>query len=93
MGRSFEDDPLSRAMAPPQDETPEERMQREREELAARQISDKIDEQIRTEKVCLRPIILPRADIAPCRRLLSRNRRSLSRSCSSARASRARARR
>jgi hypothetical protein len=51
MGGSFEEDPLTRAMAPPPDETPEQRISRERNELAARQVSDKIDEQIRNEKV------------------------------------------
>lgn len=52
MGRSFEDDPLTRAMAPPPDETEAEKATRERTELEARKVSDQIDEQIKKEKVC-----------------------------------------
>lgn len=51
MGRSFDDaDPLTLAIAPPPDETPEQRQAREIAEAEARRISDEIDEQIRREK-------------------------------------------
>ncbi|KAF5375428.1 hypothetical protein D9615_007931 [Tricholomella constricta] len=50
MGRSFEEDPLTLAMAPPPDETPEQRQAREAAEAEAKKISDEIDEQIRRER-------------------------------------------
>lgn len=50
MGRSFEEDPLTLAMAPPPDETLEQRHVREQAEAEARRVSDEIDEQIRREK-------------------------------------------
>ncbi|KAF8064289.1 guanine nucleotide binding protein, alpha subunit [Lyophyllum atratum] len=50
MGRSFEEDPLTLALAPPADETPEQRQLREHAEAEAKKISDEIDEQIRKEK-------------------------------------------
>ncbi|RDB17773.1 Guanine nucleotide-binding protein alpha-4 subunit [Hypsizygus marmoreus] len=50
MGRSFEEDPLTLAIAPPPDETPEQRQAREIAEAEARKISDEIDEQIRRER-------------------------------------------
>jgi guanine nucleotide-binding protein alpha-1 subunit len=51
MGRSLEDiDPLTLAIAPPPDETPEQRQIREAAEAEAKRISDEIDEQIRKEK-------------------------------------------
>lgn len=54
MGRSFDEDPLTLAIAPPPDETPEQRIEREAAELEAKRISDEIDEQIRKEKELLR---------------------------------------
>ncbi|KAJ8690482.1 hypothetical protein PTI98_011907 [Pleurotus ostreatus] len=50
MGRSMEEDPLTLAMSPPPNETPEERQAREAREAEAQRISDEIDEQIRKEK-------------------------------------------
>ncbi|KAF8816932.1 G-alpha-domain-containing protein [Phlegmacium glaucopus] len=51
MGRSLEDiDPLTLAIAPPPDETPEQRQIREAAEAEAKRISDEIDEQIRKER-------------------------------------------
>jgi hypothetical protein len=50
MGRSFEEDPLTLAIAPPADETPEQRQAREIAEAEAKRISDEIDEQIRKER-------------------------------------------
>ncbi|KAI9442671.1 G-alpha-domain-containing protein [Lactarius indigo] len=43
-------DPLARALAPPEDETPEHRAVREAKETEARRVSERIDEQIRMEK-------------------------------------------
>ena len=43
-------DPLARALAPPLDETPEQRTMREENETEARRVSERIDEQIRLEK-------------------------------------------
>ena len=42
--------PLARALAPPADETPEQRAVRETKETEARRVSERIDEQIRLEK-------------------------------------------
>lgn len=51
MGRSLEDiDPLAQAIAPPADETPEQRQIREAAEAEAKRISDEIDEQIQKER-------------------------------------------
>jgi len=51
MGRSLEDiDPLALAIAPPPNETPEQRQIREATEAEAKRISDEIDEQIRKER-------------------------------------------
>ncbi|KAJ7573988.1 guanine nucleotide binding protein, alpha subunit [Mycena floridula] len=50
MGRSFDDDPLTLAIAPPSDETPAQRIAREADEAEARRISDEIDEQLRKER-------------------------------------------
>ncbi|KAJ7080029.1 guanine nucleotide binding protein, alpha subunit [Mycena belliarum] len=50
MGRSFEEDPLTAALAPPPNETPAEREHREREEAEARRVSDEIDAQLRKER-------------------------------------------
>ena len=43
-------DPLSRALQPPSNETPEQRAAREAKEAEAKRVSDRIDEQIRSEK-------------------------------------------
>jgi guanine nucleotide-binding protein alpha-1 subunit len=50
MGRSFEEDPLALAIAPPPNETPEQRHAREFAEAEARKVSDEIDEQLKREK-------------------------------------------
>jgi guanine nucleotide-binding protein subunit alpha len=51
MGRSLEDiDPLTLAIAPPPDETLEQRQIREAAEAEAKRVSDEIDEQIRKER-------------------------------------------
>ncbi|KAI0644624.1 G-alpha-domain-containing protein [Trametes meyenii] len=47
-------DPLSRAIAPPQNETNAERWAREQREAQARRISEQIDEQIRAEKLAMK---------------------------------------
>lgn len=49
-GRSLDEDPLTLAIAPPPDETPEQRAIREAAELEAKRVSDEIDEQIRRER-------------------------------------------
>ncbi|KDQ55943.1 hypothetical protein JAAARDRAFT_36721 [Jaapia argillacea MUCL 33604] len=55
MGRSFElDDPLALTIAPPLDETAEERLERETREAEARRISDDIDEMLRNEKAAMK---------------------------------------
>lgn len=43
-------DPLSRALQPPPNETLEQRAEREAKEVEARRVSDRIDEQIKSEK-------------------------------------------
>ncbi|OCH86407.1 P-loop containing nucleoside triphosphate hydrolase protein [Obba rivulosa] len=53
--RSFaDDDPLSRAIAPPPDESPEERAARLRKEADAQRISDEIDERIGQDRAAWR---------------------------------------
>lgn len=47
-------DPLTAAIAPPSDETPEARAKREQEEAEAKRISDAIDEQLKTERLALK---------------------------------------
>ena len=42
---------MTLAAAPPKDETPAQKIVREKEELEARRISDEIDEQIKKEKL------------------------------------------
>ena len=44
------DDPLSLAIQPPADETPQQRAQREMEERMAKAVSNAIDEAIKAEK-------------------------------------------
>ncbi|KAI0312036.1 G-alpha-domain-containing protein [Amylostereum chailletii] len=54
-GQSFDaDDPLAAAIAPPKDETPEQREAREKEEAEAKRISDEIDEQLKAERAALK---------------------------------------
>jgi hypothetical protein len=50
MGRSFEEDPLALAIAPPPDESLEQRHAREMAEAEARKVSDEIDEQLKRER-------------------------------------------
>jgi hypothetical protein len=50
MGRSFEEDPLALAIAPPPDETLDQRLARELVEAEARKVSDEIDEQLKRER-------------------------------------------
>jgi len=50
MGHSNDEDPLALAIAPPPDETPEERLVREAAEAEAKRISDEIDEQIARDR-------------------------------------------
>jgi guanine nucleotide-binding protein subunit alpha len=45
-----EQDPLTLATAPPKDETPAQRIVREKAESEARRVSDEIDEQIKRER-------------------------------------------
>ncbi|KAJ8497138.1 hypothetical protein ONZ51_g683 [Trametes cubensis] len=55
MARDVESpDPLAVAIAPPPNETPNERWQREQREAQARRISEQIDEQIRAERQALK---------------------------------------
>jgi len=46
----LDDDPLTLALQPPADETPEQRQVREAAEVEAKRVSDEIDEQIKQEK-------------------------------------------
>ena len=48
------DDPLTRALAPPPNETQEERAVRVKKEIEAQRVSDAIDEAIRQEKNALK---------------------------------------
>jgi guanine nucleotide-binding protein alpha-1 subunit len=50
MGRSFDEDPLALAIAPPPDESLEQRHARELAEAEARKVSDEIDEQLKRER-------------------------------------------
>jgi guanine nucleotide-binding protein subunit alpha len=75
--RSLDDDPLTLALQPPEDETPAERSLREHYEAEARRISDEIDEQIRrereAEKKKRRPVkllLLGAPPTLPCLRLI-----------------------
>lgn len=47
-------DPFAVFHAPPPDETPEQRALRERKELEARKVSDRIDEELKAEKTALK---------------------------------------
>ncbi|KAG5729560.1 Guanine nucleotide-binding protein alpha-4 subunit [Termitomyces sp. T112] len=50
MGNSESEDPLTLAIAPPPNETPEQRTAREFAEAQAKKVSDEIDEQLRKER-------------------------------------------
>lgn len=54
VGRSVDEDPLSRLLAPPPNETAEEREVRLRVEAEARLRSERIDDQLRAEKAALK---------------------------------------
>jgi hypothetical protein len=54
MARSFEEDPLALAIAPPPNETPAEKEARELAEQRARKVSDEIDSSLRAEKAALK---------------------------------------
>ncbi|OSC96412.1 G-protein alpha subunit [Trametes coccinea BRFM310] len=54
VGRAVDEDPLSRLLAPPPNETPEERETRLRLEAEARLRSERIDDQLRAEKAALK---------------------------------------
>lgn len=54
MGAPPDDDPLALAIAPPLNETAEQREARLNAEAEARRISEKIDEQLRAEKAAQR---------------------------------------
>ncbi|KAI0944664.1 hypothetical protein AcW1_002324 [Taiwanofungus camphoratus] len=54
MGRSFDEDPLTLALAPPPNETPEEREARLKAEAEDQKISERIDEQLKAERAALR---------------------------------------
>lgn len=47
-------DPLTAAIAPPSNESPEQKAKREQEEAEARRVSDQIDEQLKAEKAALK---------------------------------------
>ena len=50
MVRAYEDDPLTWAMAPPPNETEEEKAERLRVEAEAKRISDLIDEELNKQR-------------------------------------------
>ena len=52
--RTVDEDPLSRLLAPPPNETADERETRLRLEAEARQISDRIDEQLKAERAAMK---------------------------------------
>ncbi|CDO77487.1 hypothetical protein BN946_scf184902.g21 [Trametes cinnabarina] len=54
VGRTVDEDPLSRLLAPPPNESPEEREIRLKLEAEARLRSERIDEQLRAEKAALK---------------------------------------
>lgn len=54
VGRPVDEDPLSRLLAPPPNETAEEREIRLRLEAEARMRSERIDDQLRAEKAALK---------------------------------------
>lgn len=54
MVRIPDEDPLSVALAPPPDETDEQRARRVAAEEAARRVSEEIDEQLRVERAAMK---------------------------------------
>lgn len=54
MGGLDNGDPLAFITAPPPDETPEQRMVREANEMKAQEVSDRIDDQIKVDKAALK---------------------------------------
>ena len=50
----IDEDPLAKLLAPPPDETPEQRAVRLQLEAEARQVSERIDEQIKAERAALK---------------------------------------
>lgn len=48
------DDPLTRAIAPPPDESPEDKQDRLEREVIAQRISDDIDESIKQDKIAFK---------------------------------------
>lgn len=54
MGRLMDDDPLTRALAPPLNESQEEKEIRLRAEARARKVSEEIDETLKAERVALK---------------------------------------
>ena len=73
--RADSDDPLTRALAPPEDETAEARDARLRAEAEARRVSDAIDEQLGRERAALRKrklmkmLLLGQSESGVCRPL------------------------
>jgi hypothetical protein len=57
--RFSQDDPLSRAIAPPPDESPSDKDTRLRAEEAAQKISDAIDEELNRERVAEKKVAKP----------------------------------
>jgi tRNA U34 5-carboxymethylaminomethyl modifying GTPase MnmE/TrmE len=54
MGGIDQSDPFATFLAPPPNETSEERDLRERKEAEARRVSDRIDDELKTEKAALK---------------------------------------
>lgn len=51
---ALEDDPLARAIAPPEDETPGQRAERLQAEAQAKAVSDAIDAQLAVERLLMK---------------------------------------
>lgn len=54
MGGIDKDDPFAIFLTPPQNETLQEKAQRERRETEAQRVSDRIDEKLKMEKAALK---------------------------------------
>lgn len=54
MARSLDEDPLTAAIAPPPNETAEERDARLKAEADARRVSERIDEQLKAERAAMK---------------------------------------
>ncbi|TFY81909.1 hypothetical protein EWM64_g2111 [Hericium alpestre] len=72
---NIDDDPLTNAIAPPPDETPQQRAARESAEAEARRVSDEIDELLRAERNAARKrkppvkvLLLGQSESGPSRR-------------------------